>query len=327
MADLSKPYLTENYLMKFLFLFIDGVGLGPGDPETNPFARADMPNLLALLEGRRLVLESLGGNEKPLVTEFTTLVSIDCLMGVKGLPQSASGQATILTGRNVPEIIGYHYGPKPNQDIKNLLTENTIFKTLHSRGFEAALLNAYPQSYFERINSGRNLPGTIALAVQLAGIPLKTTADIKIGNALSADFTGKGWSNYLNIPGVPILSLASSGKKLAILSRDLDFTFFEYWLSDYAGHRADMDQACNLLTEFDAVLGGLVEIWKGSPGLIFITSDHGNLEDITTRRHTLNPVPGLVIGPGELRHSFIKNIHTLVDITPSILRLYDQDDF
>ena len=48
--------------MNFLFLFIDGVGLGPDDPKSNPFANADMPNLMGLLEGRKLVLESFGKN-------------------------------------------------------------------------------------------------------------------------------------------------------------------------------------------------------------------------------------------------------------------------
>ena len=34
-----------------------------------------------------------------------------------GAPQSATGQATLLTGRNVPAEIGYHYGPKPNPAV------------------------------------------------------------------------------------------------------------------------------------------------------------------------------------------------------------------
>ena len=41
-----------------LFLFLDGVGLGPDDPMVNPFAAARMPNLTELLEGRRLVAGS-----------------------------------------------------------------------------------------------------------------------------------------------------------------------------------------------------------------------------------------------------------------------------
>ena len=43
--------------MRVLFLFLDGVGLGPDDPNTNPLAQAAMPNLSRLLNGRRLVAE------------------------------------------------------------------------------------------------------------------------------------------------------------------------------------------------------------------------------------------------------------------------------
>ena len=38
--------------MKVLFIFLDGIGLGENNPETNPFARAKMPNLNALLDGQ-----------------------------------------------------------------------------------------------------------------------------------------------------------------------------------------------------------------------------------------------------------------------------------
>ena len=42
-------------------------------------------------------------------------------MGVPGMPQSGSGQAALLTGLNVPALIGGHYGPWPSQPIVNLL--------------------------------------------------------------------------------------------------------------------------------------------------------------------------------------------------------------
>ena len=102
--------------MHILFLFLDGIGLGPDDPATNPFARASMPHLSQLLGGHRLV-----SGVAPLVTERATLVSLDACMGVPGMPQSGSGQATLLTGLNVPALIGGHYGPWPSQPIVNLL--------------------------------------------------------------------------------------------------------------------------------------------------------------------------------------------------------------
>jgi bisphosphoglycerate-independent phosphoglycerate mutase (AlkP superfamily) len=100
-------------------------------------------------------------------------------------------------------------------------------------------------------------------------------------------------------------------------------TFFEYWLSDYAGHEQDMAAACSLLETFDQVLCGLLEAWDDDQGLILITSDHGNLEDLSTRRHTANPVPALVIGAKAFRQRFIAELHDLTDVTPAILDFFN----
>ena len=56
--------------------------------------------------------------------------------------------------------------------------------------------------------------------------------------------------------------------------------------------------------------------------LVLVTSDHGNIEDLSVRGHTLNPVPTLLIGPR--RHSIAQRItmqsnSSLTDLTPAIL--------
>jgi hypothetical protein len=304
-------------MMNFLFLFMDGVGLGQDDPETNPLAKAVMPRLQGLLDGRRLVTDSV-----PLETGRATLLAIDPNMGVDGLPQSATGQAALLTGKNVPALIGEHYGPKPNQSVREQLSKGTVFSTLNERGFKAALLNAYPEGYFSGVNSGKRLYSAIPQAVVNAGISLKTTQDFYAEQALSADFTGEGWRKHLKVSDTPLYTPHQAGEQLAQLSVEQDFAFFEYWPSDYAGHRQDKAEAVALLETFDGVLGGLLDAWDDRHGLILITSDHGNLEDITTRRHTANPVPALVIGAPELRTRFCQLLSTLADIAPAVLQFY-----
>mgnify|MGYP001592226516 CR=1 FL=1 len=71
----------------------------------------------------------------------------------------------------------------------------------------------------------------------------------------------------------------------------------------------------------DQVLAGLLEAWDDAAGVVLITSDHGNLEDLSTRRHTANPVPALVIGAPELRQRFTRGMRDLTDISPGILNL------
>jgi phosphopentomutase len=67
---------------------------------------------------------------------------------------------------------------------------------------------------------------------------------------------------------------------------------------------------------FDGVLGGLIEQWEN--GLILVTSDHGNMEDLSTRKHTGADVPALVIGEKTAREEFTRDLKELTDIAPAI---------
>ncbi len=301
--------------MRVLFLFLDGVGLGEDDPAINPLAATPMPHLETLLGGCKLLAGSA-----PVHTVRASLMALDATLGVEGVPQSATGQAALLTGRNVPGEIGYHYGPKPNAAVAEYLRNGNLFRTLRRAGRVSSLLNAYPQGYFDAIHSGRRLYSAIPLAVTSAGIALKTSADLMTGQALSADFTGQGWRDRLNSPDTPVLSPAQAGQRMAELAHLSDFSFFEYWPSDYAGHGQEMAAAQSLLATFDEVLGGLLGAWDDEAGLIFITSDHGNLENLGTRRHTLNEVPAVVIGAPEIRRSLTASFQNLTDIAPAVLR-------
>jgi 2,3-bisphosphoglycerate-independent phosphoglycerate mutase len=306
--------------MRVLFVFLDGVGLGEDNPAVNPLAAAQMPNLTALLEGRRLLAASA-----PYDGERASLRGIDPRLGVDGLPQSATGQAALVTGRNVPREVGEHYGPKPNAAVADVIRRGNIFQTVASKGRRAALLNAYPPRYFAAIESGMRLYSSIPLAVTSAGIPLMDSGDLFKGKALSADFTGQGWRTMLGFPDAPVYAPAEAGRRLAEIASTYDFSLFEYWASDYAGHQQDMEAALRLLEDLDGLLGGLVSAWDDSQGLILFTSDHGNIEDLSTRRHTLADVPALVVGSPGARADFLAGLRTLADVTPAILKTIGVD--
>jgi len=301
--------------MRVLFLFLDGVGLGIDDPSLNPFARASLPNLTGLLAGRRLLAAST-----PAQTDRASLLALDACLGVPGLPQSATGQAVLLTGRNIPAEIGYHYGPKPDKATAATLEDGGIFGALTRAGKRAALINAYPAGYFHGIHSGRRLYSSIPLAITKAGLALRSADDLMMGKAISADFTGQGWHERLGHSEIPLLSPQQAGQRLANLSVGLDFAFFEYWLTDYAGHGQDMDAAVRLLEQFDSVLGGLLSAWDDENGLVLLTSDHGNLEDVSTRRHTASPVPLLLVGNARAREKF-SGLKDLTGVAPTILEI------
>lgn len=301
--------------MKILFLFLDGIGLGADNPETNPFVRANMPYLESLLGGKKLI-----ASVTPYESDTLSLKAIDPNLGVKGLPQSATGQAVLLTGINIPAELGYHYGPKPNPEVAQYLNGHTIFSKVAQAGKKAALLNAYPPRYFDGIDSGKRLYSSIPLAVTNAGLPLLTDQDYFSGNALAADFTGEGWRSFLSITDAPLFEPEAAGKELARLANHYDFSFFEYWASDYAGHKQDMPWAVRQLETFDGVLKGLLAEWDMANNLILLTSDHGNMEDLGTRKHTAAHVPLLLFGDKTKRDAFT-DVSDLTGIAPAINEL------
>ncbi|MGB9591379.1 MAG: hypothetical protein ACPL1K_02565 [Candidatus Kryptoniota bacterium] len=298
-----------------MFLFIDGIGLAPANPKSNPFTNAKTPFLDEIIGRNGFLLQNYNVN-----TELATIFSLDACLGIEGLPQSATGQAAILTGNNIPAQIGYHYGPKPNTEITDLIQQNNLFKTLKMAGKKATLINAYPPSYFENIKNGRRIYSVIPLAAITAGLNLYNKEDLVQKQALSADFTNQGWRTILGFNEVPPLSPLEAGKLLATLSNKFDFTFFEYWATDIAGHHQDMDQAITLIETLDQALEGLCSRWDFDEGFILITSDHGNMEDLSHRHHTYNPVPFIILGNANYRKN-IPTFSSLLDVYPTILRI------
>jgi hypothetical protein len=312
-------------VMRCLLFFLDGVGLGSADPQVNPFAQQGMPALTALLGGCRVWAASFDSGIQQ--NDNASWLALDACLGVPGLPQSATGQAALLTGTNIPLLVHGHDGPKPSPAVSAYLKNNNLFSTLQKNGHSTALLNAYPPRYFQSIQSGYRLPGAIALAAIHAGISLKDARNLVEGQALSADFTGQGWNDQLHIPGIPQITPYESGIRMAELSTSYGFSIFEYWISDSAGHRQEMQTACNIISTLDEVVSGLSHAWSDDEGIIIITSDHGNLEDLSTRRHTTNPVPLILIGAPDLRQQFLEGMekenpgsaYDLTRVAPAII--------
>ncbi|MBN2470403.1 MAG: hypothetical protein JXN59_06745 [Anaerolineae bacterium] len=294
-----------------LFLFLDGIGLGAPDPARNPFAVAEMPLLNELAGGRWLA-----GRER-CSNGIASFVPTDPRLGIAGRPQSATGQAAILTGRNIPAAIGEHYGPRPDDRIRAALAEGNIFRQVVARGGSAALINAFPPGFFAAVQRGKRLLSSIQFAAHEAGLPLLDEDDLRRGAAMSPDWTGEGWRTELGYTDTPVYTPQEAGRHLAGLARQRTFTFFSNWITDVLGHRGPFDQAVAILERFDGVMAGLLEAWP-EDGLIIVSSDHGNMEDLGSRKHTENDVPTLIIGAGHAALS--EQVSTLADLTPLMMK-------
>lgn len=297
-----------------LLIFLDGIGLGDDDPLVNPFAAAQLPTLHDLANGHRW-LRDTGYQE----SESAVFIPTDPVLGVPGKPQSGTSQAAILTGRNVPSLVGRHFGPKPDALTRALLDEDNLFKQIIAHGKTAALINAYPPGLLRNIERGKTLPSSIQYAALSTGQPLFDDAALYRGDALSEDWTGEGWREHLNYSDTPVFTPYDAGRKMVEVSRRYDFAFFSHWLTDTIGHRGTLAEAVALLETFDAVMAGALAAWDDSEGLMVIVSDHGNLEAMDDRHHTSNPVPTVVIGAEGAQQRFADGLNDLTHLTPKTL--------
>ena len=302
----SASALPENRFVHIFFL--DGVGMGTADAAINPFVTAKMPAISGLL-GRDDWYVAGNGHVN---SERATLVPTDANLSVPGRPQSATGQATILSGRNVPLLIGEHYGPKPNGAVSEEIQAGTLFDDVAGTGGKAALITPYPQGYFDAISSGKRLYSAVPLAVTNAGWPLFTYDDLLNDRAVSPDFTNEGWRSFLGFPDIEVITPHEAGRRIAAIARGYDLSFFEHWPSDRSGHRGPLSDAVEHLETIDEVVGGMLTGWPDERGLLIITSDHGNIEEKDHRQHTRNPVPTIIVGKDHAR--LAQQIVDLADI-------------
>lgn len=200
-----------------------------------------------------------------------------------------------------------HYGPWPGPTLKRVLDEGTVFSEVLGAGGKVTFANAFPPGYFTALASGKQRVNVPVYAAQAAGISLRTSADYDAGRAISADLDG----GYLGTPE----PLTEAGARLARLAGEADLTFFDFWLSDTAGHRWTFAEAVALVERLDGFLAGLVPALGGVT--LLVTSDHGNLEDKATRSHTRNPVPLLALGP---QADYFAAAESLLDVAPALRR-------
>jgi 2,3-bisphosphoglycerate-independent phosphoglycerate mutase len=296
-------------LEHLLILFLDGVGLGDDDPEANPFMHADLPTLRSLLGGRRPVRANGG-----LSTRHATLLPLDAQLGIPGLPQSGTGQTTILTGVNAPALLGRHYGPYPNQPLRDLLGNGNLFRQLLAAGQPVAFANAYPDRFLDRLGRGTERLSANTRAALLAGLKLRGPVDLKAGRAVSALLTNEYWRNWGY--DMPELSAVEAGAQLARLADDHALAYFEFWYTDVAGHRQDRDLSLHVLNMLDQFIGGALDTLDLSHSLLMVVSDHGNFEDWRTPKHTHNPALTLLAGAGH--ETMASRLQSLQDVTPSL---------
>lgn len=292
-------------------IFMDGVGLGEADPAINPLVRARMPSIQALLGG------PLAGGAA-IRTPAAVMVPLDARLGVPGLPQSATGQTALLTGENAAALVGRHITAYPTPTLSGLLQARGLFSVLRSRGVSAALANVYTADYFAPANGRKVRHAAITLNALQAGVRLRDIDDLRAGRAVSHDLTNA----RLRTRGVPVPARTpeDAGRALAAVAAAHDFTLFEFFQTDLAGH-GRVDDPVGVVEGFDRFAGAALDATDLAETLVLFTSDHGNIEDARTDAHTLNPVPALLVGAG--RDAMAERLRALTDVAPACVDALD----
>jgi 2,3-bisphosphoglycerate-independent phosphoglycerate mutase len=287
--------------MKVIFIFIDGVGIGNKNSQTNPIYATQSLVLAKLIEDAKF--------------------KADASLGVDGLPQSATGQTSIFTGINAPAAINRHLSGQPTSSLRDIIYRINMFSELKNIGFKVASANVYRDEYLVKMldmKDKRNRPSVTSVMGMAAGIKFKTVTDFIDSKGLYHDITGEilKESGY----SVNTISPEKAAQNLYKLSRDNDFTLFEHFITDIAGHIANMNDSVCVIERLDNFLAELTSLMDFEEDVLIITSDHGNIEDVTVQTHTMNKVPVIILG--KKADAVNRQINSLIDIMPYVIELF-----
>ena len=283
--------------MKVVFLFVDGVGLAQPSPE-NPLNAEVCPTLWRLIER----------HGKP----------IDACLGGAGVPQSATGQATMFTGVNGAQAMGRHCEGFPGPALRQIIERDNLFLELKKRGRRVKFADAYLVESADELASRRFKSVTTVMALT-APETISTIDDLLDDRALLQDLTRETIQD--RYPDVPVVSPPRAAEHLFRLAHANDFTLYEFFQTDVSGHAMDYARACAVLRVYDRFLAALVRYTEAAAITLVLTSDHGNIEALGERGHTRNAVPFVAYGP---REKFLRDrVASLVDVTPALLAAFD----
>lgn len=295
-----------------LMIFLDGVGIGEEDYQSNPFFKFGFKTFTEIF-GMVPTLKN------PVLKKNNSfLFPSDACLGVGGLPQSGTGQTSIFCGMNAAQYVGKHFGPFPYSTLIPVIQEKNIFKTFITQGKKAFFANAYPKVFFDYIKSGKSRLSVSSLSSKLSGLKFNRSTDVRLGRALTAEITNERWNNKLGYK-LDIIKPEIAAKTLLKIAEKNSFTLYEYYMTDYLGHGRYDGDAQNLLHILDEFLYTVISELKEDMTLI-VCSDHGNVEDMNIKTHTLNPA--LTIASGKYAENLFNDIKDLTQIKPAIMRLF-----
>jgi hypothetical protein len=298
MRDLDGP---EH----ILFIFIDGLGIGHDFADSNPCRLAGLK-----------FFNHFQAERYPKRVGSGYAIGLDATLGVDGLPQSATGQTALLTGVNAAAFLGRHLSGFPNENLRGLIAEHSILKKFVQMGHKAAFLNTFRPPFFDYdpYDIIRHLSATTVTNLY-AGLPFFGIADLLAERSVYQDLTNE--SLIKKAFRVPRYSPEKAGEIVGRQAQNYRFCLFEYFQTDRAGHSQDLSRARAELIKLEAFLDAVLANVDLFTTLVLVASDHGNIEDLSVKSHTRNPVLALLFGRG--RENFLEDCRGITDFYPVLL--------
>lgn len=287
--------------MKSLLFFIDGLGYRDAAPD-NPVRPEVCPTLFKIMQEQA--------------------IPIDACLDVQGLPQSATGQATLYTGKNAAKAMGRHMEGFPGPTLRALIEESNLMKELCNRKLRCKFADGYVAEQVSEIQTQRFKSVTTVMSLSCGEDVFCLRDDVLNNRAVFHDITRESLvpRGYTG----PVLTPQQAADHLMEIALAHDFTLFEFFMTDKAGHSRSMETAEYVLRTLDAFLTPVLETALGTGMLFILTSDHGNIEDMGVSTHTTNKVPLFAAGPDAKK--ITRGAKSLMDITPRLLKLLPQKE-
>lgn len=292
-------------------IFLDGVGIGEKNFEKNPFFKYGF-KIFDNLFGETPYLNNPSINKNGLYC-----FPVDAKFNIEGFPQSGTGQVSIFCGINAPKFVGKHFGPFPYSTTIPIIAEKNILKHFKERGKRVFFANAYPKVFFNYLKSGKTRLSVTTICCNSSGIELNSVTEVRKAMALTPEITNERWNRKLNY-NLKVLKPETAAKRLLRIASRNHFTLYEFYLTDHLGHGRIKDEFDQIYNNLDKFLFTLLSKIDNENMTIIICSDHGNIEDLSIKTHTLNPA--LTITAGRYARELAGSVKNLSDIKPSIIK-------
>ena len=296
--------------MKLLLFFIDGLGLG-SDNSANP-ARSFLSGLTGL---------PFVSGSAPAEFPSGILMAADATGGISGRPQSASGQASLMTGVNAPALLGYHLTALPNGILVDLVESRGLMKRLAGAGIAVTASNLYTPEFFSRrealsVKRGHNTLPVSALTIRSSGAGFRMPSDYEEGRALFTDLTNR----FLQERGydIPLIDPFDAAGRMVRILDEADFVFHEYFATDTYAHKKQHQNLKRALGEIEQFLVSLRNRTDPQELSILIVSDHGNCEDADSADHNRNPVPVLLLSENPAAREAFRDVGALEQVKGAV---------